>query len=318
MPFPNLTTGRTDRLVTNVLLAYKNPQFIASEILPEVPGLVDETGLIGKISNHHLRQYTSKRAVYDESQHRMEFKYTQDDRYNIDYYDLEIYIPDRVGSQLQQPFNSRRDSAFVLQQALMLEREVALATAMHDTAVLTNNVTLSGTSQFDDYANSVPEQKIETARDSVFDTTGLEANAIYMSRKVANTLKSHPFFLDLMKRNAGGNVANISLSQFVTLLKEYFEFEYVNIGRAIKVTSMEGQTETKGSVWSNDVVVYRRASNPSLYEPSFGYCFTLAGMNKRFDVRRQEADLGDINRVMWAYQDKILDANCAYLIKDAV
>lgn len=316
--FPNLTTGRTDRLVTSVLLAKKSPEFIASQIFPTVPNLTDETGLLGKLSNHHLRQYTSKRSLYDEGDHRMEFKYTQSDRYNIDYYDLETYIPDRVANQLQTPFDSRRDSAFVLLQALLLEREIAAATALHSTAILTNNVTLSGTSQFSDYDNSTPETVFETARDSVFGLTGMEANSVVMSRKVANVLKSHPFFLDLAKRNAGQNVDNINLTQFMALFKSYFEIENMFIGKSIKISSKEGQTETLANVWSDDVVFFTRPNTPGLLVPSFGYSFAIAGKDRTFKVRRHPKDKGDIAELEMAYQDMIIDANAAYLVKAAV
>lgn len=316
--FPNLTTGRTDRLVTNVLLAYKNDTFIADKIFPQVPNLVDETGLLGKISNHHLRQYTSKRSLYDEGDHRMEFKYTQSDRYNIEFYDLETYIPDRLQNQLQTPFDSRRDSSFVLLQALMLEREIAAATALTSTGILTNNVTLSGTSKFSDYDNSTPETIIETARDTVFLATGVEANTALMSRKVANTLKAHPFFLDLAKRNAGQKVDNINLTQFTELFKSFFEIDNVLIGKSIKITSKEGQTETKGGVWNDDLVLFNRPAAPSLVVPSFGYSFALKGMDKRTVVRRHPKDKGDIIEVEWAYQDMIVDANAGYLVKSAI
>ena len=91
------------------------------------------------------------------------------------------------------------------------------------------------------------------------------------------------------------------------------------IGRSIRVTSKEGQTETKGSVWGDDVVIFHRAASPSLFAPSFGYSFQLANRNRRTVVRRDPmSDQGDLVRVDWAYQDKILDTNCGYLIKSAV
>lgn len=316
--YPNLTTGRVDKPLTNVLLAYKSPQFIAGEILPSVPNLAEESGLIGKLSNNHLRLINSKRGLYDEGEHRMEFKYTQSDRYQIEYYDESIYLPDRLQKQFQTPFDARRDSQFVLMNAMMLEREQALASLMTSTSILTLNTTLSGTSQYSDYSNSDPRVNFETARDSVFNLTGSEANAVYMSRKVANVLKGHPFFLDLAKRNAGMNVSNINLKQFEELVKSFFEVDYVYIGKTIKITSKEGQSETKANVWGDDVVFFHRAPSPSILAPSFGYSFALAGKDKATKIRRHQNDKGDIVEVEWAYQDMILDANCAYLIKDAV
>lgn len=313
MPFPTLVSGRVDTLVTNVLQAYTNENFIAGKILPTIPNLAEESGKIGGISNDHLRVYTSKRGVYDENQHRMEFKYTQDDSYQIEYCDLEVYVPDRLAKQVQKPFVAKRDAGIVTLQALMLEREVALATAMTSTAILTNNTTLSGTSQYSDFVSSTPEDDFETARTTIQAATGREANSVYMSRKVFNTLKRHPFFLNLVK-----GIKVFSGSALVELIKDYFEVKNVFVGSAIKVTSAEGQSETKGSVWGNDVVFFYRPDSASLFEPSFGYQFALSDMNLRADVRRHENDLGDIVRTMWAYQDKILDTNCAYLIKDAV
>lgn len=312
MPFPTISQGRVDVPLTNVLQAYTNDQFIAPLILPAVP-VVDESGLIGALENNHLRVYSSKRALYDEGEHRMEFKYTKDDTYQIDFYDREVYLPDRLKNNTKSPFDARRDAGFSVMQALMLERENALATALHSTAVLTQNTTLSGTSQFSDFANSNPDTVIETGRTAVHDAIGREANSMVIGRQVFNTLKRHPFFLEMVK-----GISVLDGAKLMQLIKDFFELENVYVASGIKVTSNEGQTETKGKVWSNDIVLFYKPARASLYEPSFGYQLTLAGGNTRTDVRRHPLDLGDIVRVFQAYQDKILDTNAGYLIKDAV
>lgn len=313
MPFPTLANGRVDVQVTNILQAYTNPDFVASRFFPIVPGLKDETGKIAGISNSHLRVYDSRRALTDEGEHRMEFNLTNDDSYRVDYYDLEIYLPDRLKDQLQRPFDARRDAGIVLMQALMLEREAALATAITSTAIMTNNTTLSGTSQWNDFANSDPMADIEAARTAIHAKIGREANCMFLSRKAFNTLKRHPQYLAHV---AGLKV--LSGNALLGLLKDLHELDDVIIGKAIKVTSKEGQTETKAVVWNNDCVLFYRPKVGSLYEPAFGYQFLLENQNVRVDVRRHQNDLGDIVRNMWAYQDKILDVNAAYLIKTVV
>lgn len=318
MAFPTVKQGRVDQLVTNILLTYKNPEFLADQILPVVPNLKDDSGIIGGLSDAHLRQYKSIRSTYDESAHRMEFKYTQDKNYQIQYHDLEAYLPDRLVKQARAPFVPRRDAAFSLTDALKLEREIALAELMGSTSILTQNTTLAGGDKFSDYANSNPDVVIETARDTIQAATGMEANCAVMSRKVANTLKAHPFFLDLAKRNAGQNVSNINLSQFVELFKAFFELDNVLIGKAIKISSKEGQTTTRTHVWGDDVVLYHAPKTPSLLAPAFGYSFMLEGADKQVDIRRHENDLGDLVRVMWGYDDRILDVASAYLIKSAI
>jgi len=210
---------------------------------------------------------------------------------------------------------------FTAMEGLLLERESALATQMTSTSVLTNNTTLSGTSQYTDKVNSDPSGDFDTARTSVFDAIGREPNIVLMNRKVANALRRHPFFTErAVGFVQGGKTAaqGLSMSAFVALMKSEFDVDDVIIAKSINITSKEGQTETKAQVWGNDVVFFYRAPKPDLMAPSFGYSFQLAGQNRAVKVRRHKKDKGDIVEANWAYQDNILDVDAAYLIKDAV
>lgn len=321
MGFPRLSSGRVDPQLTNILLAYTNPQFLADQILPTVPDLKEESGKIARMGNAHLRQYSAKRSLYDTSDHQIEFTIDNDNAYAIDYFDLAAYVPDRLQGQLQLPFNALNAAQMTVMDGMKLQREIALAAAMTSTSVITQNTTLSGTSKYSDPTNSNPDSDFDTARDAVQAGIGREANAIYLSRKVLNALRRHPFMLEISKSAlAGGAPKNNVLSEggLIETLKSWYELEYVFVGRTIKVTSQEGQTETKGAVWGDDVVFFYRTPSPSLFAPSFGYSFQLAGQNLQTRVRRHVSDKGDLVEVLWAYQDKILDTNAAYLIKNAV
>lgn len=313
--FPKLTNGRVDKQVTNILLAYTNMEYIADAILPAVPNLTEESGYIGEMGNSHLRVYSSKRSLYDESEHRMEFTIDNDKRYHIEYYDREIYIPDRLQSQLQLPFNARRDASISLREAMMLEREVGLATMLTSTAVITNNTTLAGTNKWTDTVNSDPISNIQTACDSVFNASLKEPTDIMLSRSVINALKAHPQVLNYYHNTA----QIIDTAKVIAFLISYFDgIKRVHIGRARKISSKPGQTETKANIWGNDCVVFYRPDTPSLFTPSFGYKFSLSGQEQRATTRRHTNDMGDMQRIEWAYQDKILNTDCAYLIKDCI
>jgi len=319
--FPKITNGRVDPQLTNILLAYTNPQYLADQILPTVPGLKEESGKIPQMGNSHLRSYSSKRSLYDEGEHRIDFTLNNDSTYSIDYHDLSSYIPDRLQEQLQAPFDAKNAGQMTVMEALMLEREIGLAAAMTSTSILSNNTTLSGTSQYSDPVNSNPDVDFDTARDSIQNKIGREANAILMSRKVANALRRHPWFLEIAQsalKGGASKVEALSMESLVATLKAWYGLEYVLIGNAINITSKEGQTETKAGVWGDDVVFFYRAPNPSLFTPSFGYSFQLQGYNRQTRVRRHTSDKGDLVEVLWAYQDNILDASAAYLIKSAV
>lgn len=323
MPFAKISDGHVDQQLTNVLLAYTNKDFLAPMFLPVVPNLAKESGVIPSLGDSHLRIRSSKRSLYDESQHRIKFEISNDDKYQIDYYDLSGYVPDRLQEQLDSPFDAKAIIQMTTINSLMLEREDALATLMTSTSILTNNVTLSGISQYSDYDNSTPEEDFDTARDSIFTKTGREANAVYMSRKVRNTLKKHPWFLSIAHSSlqGGKGLTVLSNSQFEAVLKSMYEdLEFVLIGKTIKVATNVGQaTQTKSVVWNDDVVWFYRPKKAALMEPAFGYSFQLANKNMRSVVRREPiANKGDLIEVEWAYEDNILDVDSAYLIKDAV
>jgi len=311
---PSVRQGRVDQLLTNISLAYVNQTYIAQDVLPTVPNLKDETGKIGSYSNDHLRIYTAKRSLYDTAQKRIEWTYSQDDSYQIDYYDLDAYLPDRLIDQVRKPFDARRDAMLITQQALLLEREKALADVMTNTSVLTQNTTLSGTAQFSDYNNSTPEIVIRDARTAVHAATGMEANRILMSRDVLVALQLHPFFVNQVR-----GVRVPSEQDVVSILKSFFGFKSVYVGNARYVNSQEGQTETMASVWNKDIVVFYTPDAPSLFTNSFGYSFQLAGKNMAIRTRREPiADKGELINVEHARQDKILIPTAGYLIKNAV
>lgn len=318
---PTLSSGRVNPLLTNVLLAYTNASFLADMIIPTVPGLKEEAGKIPELGVSHLRQYSSKRSLYDESDHRINYDLNIDKTYQVDYYDESVYVPDRLQEQLQKPFDAKQAAAFTAKNALMLEREIALATLLTATATLTQNTTLSGTSQWDDTVNSNPDQNIDTGREAILAATGRYPNGVVLNYKVANAMQRHPFFLEIALRSLAGGVAKptvLSKQGLIDTLKAWYGFKYVLIGEQIYVNSKQGQTVTKTNVWGNDFVMFYRPEGPSLFEPSFAYSFQLAGKNLKVKERRHTNDKGNIIECEWAYQDNILDVNSAYLIKAAI
>ena len=303
---------RVDQRLSNVLMAYTNQQYIAGQIFPTIFTDI-RTGLIPVLGTSHFRIYDTRRALYDESSHRMQFEISTDLTYKIQDFDLDQYLPDQLLEEQKKPFNLRRDAGFSIMQAMMLERENALAALFTSTAIITNNTTLSGTDQWTDKVNSDPSDDVETGRTTIFNAIGREANSIYMNRTVFNALKYHPQFL-----NRVTGIEKLTPSQVINLIKDLWEVENVFVGKNIKVNSNEGQTVTKTQVWGDDVVLFYRAPRASLYEPSFGYNFMIKGKDRKQTNRRHQNDKGVLERVDWSYQDKILDTNAIYLIKDAV
>jgi hypothetical protein len=319
---PKVTNGRVDQMLTNVALAYTNPNYYADLIFPVVPGLKDDSGDIPQLGNAHLRTYATKRGVYDEGEHRLAFEYSHDQKYNIEYYDLAAYVPDRIAEQSRLPFDVHNAAQFTVLEALKLEREIAAAAALTSTAIITNNQDFTSTSARQYTAGtSTPLKDISDALASVFTKTGREANTLTIERRVANALRAHAEIKAIAIAGLMGGkskLTELSEAGLVETLKSWFNLENVIIVKGIKVTSKEGQTETTGNTWNPDIVAFYRPAAPTIFAPSFGYSFQLAGYDKRTVVRRNKSDKGDDVEVMWGYQDMIVDANAAYLLKGCV
>lgn len=314
MAFPTLSSGRVDKQLSNISLAYTNDNYIHDKILPLVPNLKEESGKIGTFGNEHLRVYESvKTGLFDESSHRIEYKQTNTTGYQIDYFDMDAYVPDRLKNQLQKPFDAKRDALDTLEEARNVLMEDGLATALADATVLTNTSTPSAL--WDDQVNSDPLLDIETACEAIRAATGRRPNKSWTNSSVISKLQTHPQFIDKVR---GINVT-LSKQQVVGIIMDFCGLKELHVGSAIKITSKEGQaTETKGNIWQDDFGLYYAPDRASLRTPAFGYRFELSGQNKRVSSRRNKGDRGDDVRLEWAFQDKILDVDSAYLLDQVI
>lgn len=318
MAAPKLINSRIDPLLSNLLLSYKNEgNFIGDSVFTQcmVPR---EAGKIGYLDNAHLRGGNSKRGVFDLTPHRMEHSVGNDKTFAIDYYDKEMLVPYRLQQQSQAPFNQKKIASFRLMESAMLENEITVANTMTSTSVLSQNTTLTGTARFDQFDTSTPEDVIETGRNTVLSKTGVLPNSIIIPYGVLSVLKRHPFFLS---QNRALN--RLSDQVVIATIKEFFGFENVYVAKAINVGTQEGQAETMSYVWGKDMVIFYQnqsaENDAAILAPSFGYVFKLQGQDMYVDTRLEPTiQKGELVRVNWARQYKVLDANLGFLVKSVI
>jgi hypothetical protein len=316
MPFPTLGSGRVDKQLSNISLAITNEEFIHDKIFPVIPNLKEESGKIGQFDDAaHLRIYESIRAIGDRGQHIIEYKQTNSLTYQIEFHDLEKYLDDRIVEQFEKPFDARNDALAVLESSRNLEMETGLATTLADATILTATSTPS--TLWDDPLSD-PLGDMETAAEAVRLAIGRRPNKCWTNSPVISVLKTHPQFV--AKLTGGGKLSVLNEAKVIEIIKEHLNVEAVHVGKAIKATSLEGQTLTKGEVWSDDFGLYYAPNKGSLHTPSFGYRFEMAGKNKRVSKRREPiGDVGDLIRLDWAFQDKLLmPTTAAYLLDQVI
>lgn len=236
-----------DKLLTDSSNGLFLQDFIAEKIFPFV-GVVQQSGKLAKYGTGHLRiEISTKggRGAY----RRVDSIVRASDSYFIDGHGLEGLVTKDDYRNVEQPFDAEEDETLGITSILQLEKEKAVADALADTAVLTQNVTLSGTGQFSDYNNSDPLAAFATARGAIKSGCGVKPNTAILSWSVAEKLRYHPQLLDLLgfKFARPGGLADSDLATALSV-------ERILIGASSYESAVEGQASVLADVWGKHVI----------------------------------------------------------------
>lgn len=205
------------------------------------------------------------------------------------------------------------DTVIFLNQQMDIEREVALATKLSDTAIITQNTTLAGGNQWSDYANSNPFTDITTGITQMI-KNGLRApNTLFMGWEVMAQLTNHPDFLDRVKYNSLGVITT-------EMVKNLFADKGITnilVGKSVYDSAAEGVTATNGFAWGKNFWLSYTAPAPGLRQVNGAY--TLVLQDGRYVDRWTDQD----EKIDWIrnndfYEQKVVGAEAFYLIKNAV
>ena len=309
---------RVDLLNTQLLVGYRNGDYIADEVFPIVP-VNKQGGIIPQIAqSQFFRNLARKRAPGTKSQgsgwntdltatyfaERTSFRseVSDDDRDNAAGGPFEL---DRIASQ--------RSADLVL-----LEREIALSTNFFTTSVWgADKVGGTDYTKWSDYAGGTPLVDISSFSDEIEGKVGVEPDTLVIGKQVWVKLKWAPQLVDSIKYTQTGQVS-------VALAAQLMELRRILVGRAIYTTSPEGTAEgsvTYSRVWGKHAllisapptivpgrphagvtVVWNRVPNAQLYV-------------KRMRDEEREVDIFEANSY---YQQKKVIANSAEFLQNAV
>ena len=305
--------AQVDKLLTNVSQKIMPLGYISEEILPQL-NVVQYSGLIAKYGNDHLRIVND--VVGGKAKYPMvESDVRQSDTYHIESHALKQIVTKEDYRNVERPFDAERDAVQKLTTHLWLGKEFSLASALGDTGVVTNNVTLAGTDQYNDFTNSDPLGDFATARESVYSNTGLPPDLAIMSWSVKNVLKYHPQMLDSLgyKDNRPGGLSDQELARAL-------DVDRILIGSAIYNSAKQGQVDALAPVWGKNIIFTHSPRNAALAQVTLGYRVQLSGQSPRQVFRAPQDEPIDSVKIMVIdeYDMLLTKVSAAYLIKDAV
>ncbi len=305
--------AQVDKQLSNVSQMLKVEGCIADLILPKTQS-AQYSGKIGKYGNGHLRIVNSLVGGKGKFR-RMETITRSSDGFYIESHGLEGLVTDEDYKNVEDPFDAEKDETTGLTSVLMLEKEKSIADALTSTAVLTQNVTLSGSSQFSDYLNSDPIGKIVAGKKAVRDGSGGIVNTMIMEYDVAEMLRYHPAILDALgfKENRPGGLSDADLAKAFNVQRLFVPWAKYN-------SAVEGQADVLTNVWGKHIVLACLPERAEKYQLSLGYEVQLTGQVGWKVYKKPEDNPPESTQIIVAgkYDQVITKAACGYLIKDAI
>lgn len=304
---PQLRDVVQDPVLTQVSTAYKNDTFLAEQILPVMP-VSKQSGVYFQYDKENLRIPASTLRAAGSPAKEVDFSVSKGTFFTQDHA-LKEFVPQEIQDQAMTPTDPLTDSTENVTEKLLLDKESAIATYLTSTANITQNTTLSGTSQWSDYNNSSPITDLRTARQTVQLAVGKKPNTLILGQQVFDILRDHPEIIERVKYSALGVLT-------AELLARIFEIDQVWIGNAVYNSAKEGQTDSLAYVWGKNAVVAYIAPTVRIKQLTLGYTFTYG---TRQAERWTDGDRkGTYVRVHDNYQQGIVAATAAYLVKNAI
>lgn len=251
--------------LTAVAIAYRNKRLIADDVLPRVPVASPDF----KYLKHTLSEGFSlpdTKVGRRSAPNEVEFTATEAAASCIDY-GLDDPVP-----------NSDIDAAATIPgldpvmkaverttELIQLDREVRAASLVFDANQYgsANKATLSGNSQWSDFANSDPITTILSAMDGMI----MRPNIMVLGQAVFTKLRTHPKIAKAVLGNSGD--VTIATRQAIA---ELFELEAIFVGEGFLNTAKKGQTPSMARVWGKHcALIYRDSLADASSGTTFGF-----------------------------------------------
>jgi hypothetical protein len=298
---------RFDGLLTKVSIAYKNGNFVASRVFPEVP--VDaQSGKYLKAGKHHLRPAQDLRApgaVANEIEWQL-----SSDLYFCDGHAEKTVIPDEWrGNGLDLDTTGTEN----LTQHQDLNADVNLFNIV-TAGLVAVDVTAAGKA-FDNDAND-PIAYLQDARNTKAKTMGVAPNVLLLSKPVFTAIKRNANVASRITGAADLASANVTAVQLAGLL----ELDEVIVAETTQLTSNEGAADAGDFIWGKYGLLFYRPRTPAQGVLSLGYTLTWrVGMKgravRKYRIEERTADAIESQRY---YDHKIVAEDAGVLLSNCI
>jgi Phage major capsid protein E len=319
----------SDPILTQFSVGYSPPTFVGLRMLPEA-SVNTQSGRYRVFDRSNRVRFPSRREPGTVANEVRGGRWSEDTFKTVEH-SLQAAVADEEQQQLQSQggfadpvfggalqLDPYEDALSLINNSLLLEHEIAVATLLKNTATYPagHTVTLVAADQWDNYAGATsnPIEIIRAAILKVQSKIGVAPNRLLMGALGVSWLENHP---DMVARFSNFNLTDPNAFQELT----GFEGEMVLVGDdKYNDNDIQEATESLVEAWGKDVILAYVNPQLALNDLSFGKTFAQIypdGSTRPTDRWREEGRKSDLTRVSWKWDLKITSSIAGYLIKDA-
>ena len=272
MTTPNINTSYLDARLSNMMVTWFDEK---PSLLRSVSGVVPVQKPTGRYivwDRAALTRNNAKRRAPGTKPAEANFDFSDRD-YTTAEWALRVPLYDEL--ERASDVELRRPISDFVAANIMRAESIDFINRFMVTGVWTNEDTLVGNAQWDDYTNSNPLTAIETAIETIA-SFGFPPNVMVLNSAVARTILNHPVIRALDNRNV---IQVTGRSARASRLAEIFDLEEVVIADDYYNTSAMGLNETRTAMLGDSVLLAYRNKSPSMSVPSAMHTFTWAGVD---------------------------------------
>jgi hypothetical protein len=317
---PNGTGGvHTDVILTNISLGYPQLGFVGENLFPVVP-VATQSNKYNVFGREGWLPEQDVRAPGTIANEIPGMKKSTD-TYYAEEHALQIPVTDEEKENADNPLSPDRDGAELVTSKIIMGREYMMQQSVGNTANYASghSVTLSGTSQWSDYANSDPIAAIRGAVRTIHSKIFMEPNLMVLPYQVFSVLQDHPKLLARIQYAQVGIITE-------QLMAQLFGIERIIVPGVGIGSGNPGQTMTVSYLWGKDVILAWVPPRPGQKMPAFAYEFVwgYGGRAQVIDRWREDPRKSDLIRCSRRYDLKFVGVDntglavAGYIFKNAV
>ena len=259
-----------DQVLTNISVAYRNEDFIGDLLFPAVT-VGDQSGKYNVLERTGTKTLADLRGPKGNTNEIPPMGLSRDE-YFANEHSLKDWVSDEEVQAADAPMQPLGEAAERVSDTILLNRENAIQAMARTAANYATNhtVTLSGTAQWNDYANSDPIGDLKTAVNQIQGAIQRYPTIAAVGYAVAIELEDHPDFLDRIKAQPSPQMIGRDLALIAQI---------VGLPRLVRAAALVDATPwgtgaaSLGRMWGKDVVVAYVPGSPGPRTPAFGYEF---------------------------------------------